>query len=305
MALPALSTAAKGWLIILFSGSTWGITFSLAKIATDLGAHPLGLTLWQGVLGGAAVFIFNLARRVSIPLGRSYLFFYLVCGLLGTAVPSTLFFYAADNLPAGVLSIVVALVPIMSFAVAVPLGLDRPTVLRLVGVALGFVAIAMMIGPETSLPAPGLAPWLLFGVAASACYAIENNYIALRKPADTDSFTILCGMFVVSAIVMAPVVAATGTFVPLTSPLGTVELCVIAMALINVFSYGLFVYLVTATGPVFASQMSYVVTTSGVFWGIVIFGEQHSPWIWGALAVMLAGLALVKPVTDAVVESTG
>ena len=45
----------------------------------------------------------------------------------------------------------------------------------------------------------------------------------------------------------------------------------------------------------FAAQTAYVVTLSGVLWGIVIFGEQHSPWIWGALAVMLIGLALVTP----------
>ena len=146
-----------------------------------------------------------------------------------------------------------------------------------------------------------MVPWLCsFGVPPALLCAFENNYIALRKPAATDSVTLLCGMLIVAGLVLAPIVAATGSFVPLSSPLGTIELCVIAMALINVLSYGMFVHLVTITGPVFASQMSYTVTISGVFWGIVIFGEQHSPWIWAALVVMLAGLALVKPVTETV-----
>ena len=34
---------------------------------------------------------------------------------------------------------------------------------------------------------------------------------------------------------------------------------------------------------------------AGVAWGIVIFGEQHSLWVWAALGLMLVGLALVTP----------
>jgi drug/metabolite transporter (DMT)-like permease len=33
-----------------------------------------------------------------------------------------------------------------------------------------------------------------------------------------------------------------------------------------------------------------------VFLGIIFYGEEHSIWIWIAVAVSLVGLALVKPV---------
>jgi drug/metabolite transporter (DMT)-like permease len=46
---------------------------------------------------------------------------------------------------------------------------------------------------------------------------------------------------------------------------------------------------------VFTSQISYFVTGSGVVLGMIFYGERHSPWIWAALALMFAGLALVKP----------
>jgi len=32
-----------------------------------------------------------------------------------------------------------------------------------------------------------------------------------------------------------------------------------------------------------------------VFWGMAIFGEAHSYWVWLSLAVMLVGLAMVTP----------
>lgn len=295
MPSPFVSAAAKGWLLMVVGGAGWGACFSLAKIATDLGAHPLGINWWQGTLGGILLLLFNIVRRVPVPLDRDHLVFYVVCGLLGTALPGTMFFYAANHIPAGVLSIVIALVPMMSFAVSAALGFDRITALRLFGVALGLVAIIMMTVPEASLPDRAMVPWLLLAVAAAACYAAENNFIALRKPAATSSITLLCGMLLLAALVMTPLVLVTGTFVTLTSPFGKIELCVVGIAVINVVCYGMFVHLVAFAGPVFASQTGYIVTISGVFWGIVIFGEQHSAWIWGALMVMLVGLTLVKP----------
>ena len=49
------------------------------------------------------------------------------------------------------------------------------------------------------------------------------------------------------------------------------------------------------SGPVFASQCAYVVTLAGVLWGILIYGEAHSTWVWASLVVMIIALSLVRP----------
>ena len=41
--------------------------------------------------------------------------------------------------------------------------------------------------------------------------------------------------------------------------------------------------------------MSYLVTGFGVIWAIVLLGERYSGWVWGAMALMFAGLFLVQP----------
>ena len=51
-------------------------------------------------------------------------------------------------------------------------------------------------------------------------------------------------------------------------------------------------------GAVFASQCAYAVTISGVIWGIIVFSEQHSIWVWSSVVVMLFGLALVLPAKE-------
>jgi drug/metabolite transporter (DMT)-like permease len=296
--LPARSgwrVHARTWGLLLFAGVIWGTTFSLAKIATEGGAHPLGISLWQAIFGAGLLIAFDWARRRRLPCDRSHLRFYLTCGLLGTAIPGTLYFYAAPRLPAGVLALTIATVPMLTFAGALAVRLERLALGRIVGVVLGIVAVAMIALPESSLPDPDSAPWILAAVAAAASYAGENIAIAVIRPGGTDSVTLLRGMLIAAAAMLVPVVAATGTFVIPAWPPGEVELAMFGMALINVVAYGLFVSLVSFAGPVFASQMAYVVTLSGVFWGILVFAEAHSPWIWGALAVMVAGLTLVNP----------
>jgi drug/metabolite transporter (DMT)-like permease len=60
-------------------------------------------------------------------------------------------------------------------------------------------------------------------------------------------------------------------------------------------------YLLSAiekSGPLFASQVGYIVTLAGVFWGIIIFNESHSIWVWVSLVTMLIGLVLVSPKKD-------
>ena len=296
VAAPAAgANRAWAWSLLLASGIVWGATFSLAKIATAGGAHPLGITLWQGIFGGALLLGFAGLRRRRLPLDRRHVEFYVVCGLLGTAIPSTLFFYAAGHLSAGVLSITLGTVPLLTFVLAVFFALDKASSLRLAGLLLGLAAIAMIVAPTSSLPTPDASFWVLIGVGAASCYAFENTFIALRRPDDTDAFTVLGGMLIAAAVMLTPLVLATGTFTPLAWPWTAVEWAVFGMAVINVLGYGTFIYLVTYAGPVFASQEAYVVTLAGVAWGVVLFGEVHSPWVWGALAAMIAGLALIKP----------
>lgn len=284
------------WSILLAAGVIWGSTFALAKIATSEGAHPLGINLWLAAIGGAVLIVCNLIRGRRVPLSRDCMVFYAIAGLLGTVIPNTLFFYAASRVSAGVMSIALGIVPIITFALALGLRLERHVTFRILGVFAGALAVLLLVLPEGGLANPGATVWVLVAVAASASYALENIYIALRFPAQLDAVSGLCGMQVVATLCMLPIAMISDTFVPLPpGDWSTVEYSIVAMALINVAAYAAFIHLIALSGPVFASQMAYVVTLSGVLWGIALFAESHSPWVWAALVVMLTGVALVKP----------
>jgi drug/metabolite transporter (DMT)-like permease len=54
---------------------------------------------------------------------------------------------------------------------------------------------------------------------------------------------------------------------------------------------------------VFTSQVANLVTLCGVLWGMILFGERHSAWIWLSLATMMAGVFLVAPRMKAAVAT--
>jgi drug/metabolite transporter (DMT)-like permease len=185
----------------------------------------------------------------------------------------------------------------MTFLAAAVLGVERVSTTRLLGVFLGVLSIALLIGPSTSLPDRSAVPWVLLAVSSALCYTAENLFVAIRMPADVNIYTIVGGMFLAATIIMTPLVVITGTFEPLPWPWGRSEWAILGMAAITVSAYGLFLYLIRYAGPVFASQTAYVVTLSGVIWGIMIFDDEHSLWVWLSLGVMMLAAANGSEIT--------
>jgi len=276
-------------------GVAWGSTVILIKVIAAGGGHPFGIAMWTSVLGAGFLLVFSAVRRRPISLRRDLLWLYAVCGLLGVVIPAIAFYFAAPHLPAGVLSITVTVGPILTFLFSAFFGLERFASLRILGVVFGVLAVALLIVPETSLPDRSAMPWVLLACVPGLCYALENMFLTFRLPDGVSPVMITCGSFMVSSLVLMVVVAASDSFLPLAWPWGAVEWSIAGMAAINAVCYGLFIYLIPYAGAVFATQVAYVVTISGVAWGIVIFDEQHSVWVWLSLACILTGLTLIRP----------
>jgi drug/metabolite transporter (DMT)-like permease len=95
-------------------------------------------------------------------------------------------------------------------------------------------------------------------------------------------------------ILTLPLAAATGALVA-PRGFGPAEQALLAISPINLLAYVAYVWLAARAGAVFASQIGYVVTISGVFWGAMLLGERPGPVIWLSLGLMLAGISLVRP----------
>ena len=127
-------------------------------------------------------------------------------------------------------------------------------------------------------------------------------YISEGIAHDLDIRELLCGSNIVAVIFLIPVTSWMGVGVPVSWVFSSAGMAISTIALISTVAYLIFFYTIKTAGPVFASQCSYVVTISGVLWGMVIFSEVHTIWLWLSVVVMMAGLALVTPAQSSVRE---
>lgn len=282
------------WFILVVIGIAWGATAPLSKLAVSTGYHPIGIALWSDVIGGLILTIIIFSRGRSIPLSKGHILFYIVCGLLGTALPSSTLYEAYKHLPVGVNMIVLSLVPMLTIAISVPLRIDYMNLQRGIGLALGILAVIVIAAPQTSLPDPSLAILVLLPIIAAASYSIENVVIAKYQPSDCDPITTICGLSWGALVWLVPALfISDGWFVP--SSFGPPEQAIVASGILHIISYVGFVWLINNAGPVFAAQVAYVVTGAGVLFGIIFYRESHSYWVWLAFVLMMIGLSLVKP----------
>ena len=237
--------------------------------------------------------LMTLCRGRRLPLDRQHLGFYTFCGLIGTVLPTVLLFYVAAHVAAGVVAILMSAVAIAAYPMSLLLGIDRLQALRALGLGLGLAGVAMLVLPRAGLGSSDPF-WVVVALLMPCCYAAENVFVAVRSPRHTETMTLVAGMLLMGAIWITPVVLATNTFYRMDWPLSVTELSVIAIFIINVASYALFLSLIYAAGPVFASMSGYFAVLTGVAWSMLLLGESHGGWIWAALVSMLAGMLLVR-----------
>lgn len=285
------------YLALLAIGAAWGLTTPLVKIATEAGHGALGISLWQIGLNlvvlGAVLGVRGQIRR--LPMDAASVRLYLVFGLLGIALPQWASFTGTTHLPAGVMSIVISLVPVFSLTLALALGTERYNARRMTGVALGALAIVLLVAPGASLPDAGLWGWVLVGALAPLFYAFEGAYVAGSTARGANALQVLWAGSLVALSVVVPLNALFGGFyLPLDGP-GLAEAAIVAAGVLSMAAFAGYIALLRHSGAVFGAQVAYAVTGSGVVWAMVILGERYSMGVWAALAALFLGLFLVQP----------
>lgn len=282
-----------GFLLLL--GCGWGLTQPLIKITVTAGYQPLGLIFWQMLIGAVLLGVLRWRRLRRLPFSRKTLAVWLMIATIGTLIPGAASFRAAFHLPSGIMSIVIATIPMMAFPIALALGNDTFSGRRLGGLALGLIGVGFIALPDASLPERAMIAFLPLALIAPFCYACEGNIVARWGTAGLDPFAVLFGASVVGTLISLPLAIGTGQFFVPQIPFVLADFTLMLSAVVHVLVYTGYVWLIGRSGAVFAGQVSYVVTGSGVLWAMLLLGETYSIWIWIALLCMVFGLMLVQP----------
>ncbi len=281
--------------VLLACGLAWGSTQTLGKIAVSTGYQHFGLIFWQFVVGVLLLGTLLVIQGKRLIVNRQTLIFAVIIAIIGTIIPNATFYYSVAHLPAGIMSILISTVPLISFPIALALGMDRFNAARIAGLLCGLAGVALIALPEASLPSPGMVAFLPIALIGPLFYAIEGNFVARFGTAGMDAWQAMCLASLVGAVLVLPLAIGTGQWINPVMPWGRAEWALVGSACVHAVAYSSYVWLASRAGAVFASQTSYIVTGTGILWAMILLGESYSGFVWAALVLMIVGLSLVQP----------
>jgi drug/metabolite transporter (DMT)-like permease len=281
--------------MLIVEGVVFGAMVCMNRIAVAGGVPPLGYAFWQCFGAGIVLLLASLATGRQPGLGRTNIAFYLVVGGLGVAIPWSLLAVVAPHLPAGLVTLLLGLIPTTTYALALVVRVRSANLISVAGLLLGFSGLLLIVVPEKGLPEPGAGIWILIlilSVFVSAC----SNVVAERyRPAEgSSSIALASGTLLAAAAVLLLLVIVSRQFYPIPTRLTLRDYALALSVVLAAVNVCLFFEVVRRAGAVFVSQFNYIVVPSGVVWGVILFHERLSLWIWLAIPLMLGGIALVN-----------
>ena len=280
--------------LLFLTGVLYGLSYSLTGVGIANGIPFTSFVLLMGMGGAAAALLLALGQGRPPPLTRRHISSYAVAGVSGFGVPYlTVGYVSGQGVPAGIISMLVVLSPILTYVGAVAFRLEKVWWPRVIGFAIGIVGVALLVVPETSLPSRELVPWILLSLLLPIGYATTSLATALMRPPATESLHFAFGFFFFGSLPIFAVTAVTDGWWWFEGRMDAGDWALITAIFVQTLGIYLFVELIRFLGPVFFSTVNFLVALAGIGWGILFFGESHSHWVWLALVCLMLGVFFV------------
>jgi drug/metabolite transporter (DMT)-like permease len=266
----------------------WGASFLFIKVAVR---ELTPATLITGRLGLAAL---TLALLVPFVVGngktlqqlRAHAGWLVVVALVNTAIPFWLLSWGETRIDSGLASIIQASVPIFNALIAfVAFREVRVTGAPLLGVAIGFVGVALLVGAQPE----GKVLGALAVVGMAFCYGV-GGLLTGRYLKPVQPVVVAFASTVIATLVWLPVgVAQAPSQTPGWKTIGSV----VALGIPGTaLAYLLFFGLITGAGAAYASLVTYLIPPIALAYGAIFLDERFGAYAFGGLALILAGVAL-------------
>ena len=275
-------------LMLLALAALWGASFLFIKVAVR---ELTPATLIVGRLGLAAL---TLALLVPFVVGtgetmrqlRANAGWLIVVALVNTAIPFWLLSWGETRIDSGLASIIQASVPIFNALIAfVAFREVRVTGVRLLGVAVGFAGVALLVGAQPE----GKVLGALAVVGMAFCYGV-GGLLTGRYLSDARPFVVALASTAIATLVWLPVgVAEAPAHMPGWKTIGSVVMLGVPG---TAFAYLLFFGLITGAGAAYTSLVTYLIPPIALAYGSIFLDERFGAAALGGLVLILAGVAL-------------
>jgi drug/metabolite transporter (DMT)-like permease len=282
------------WLLFLTLGFLWGSSYLFIKIGVDAGLEPFTLVSLRLLIGMALLTVVVALAREPLPRSPRIYGHLLVMGAFSVAIPFSLITWAERSVDSTLAATITAAVPLFVIVIApFVLAEERITLNRLIGLAVGFAGVAILVGFDPAALAGGNLAAELALVGATASYAVGAIYA--RRMVHGLRPMIAALLQVGFALAMVSVLALAFER-PLAIPLTAEALFAVTWLglLGSGAAYLVFFRLLGRWGATRTSMVAYLLPIYGIALGATVLGERVDVRLLVGTALVIGGIGAVN-----------
>lgn len=265
----------------------WGASFLFTRIAAPA-FGPFALAELRVAIA-ALVLLPLLAWRADLRELISHRVQFLLLGAVNTAIPFSLFTYAALSITAGLASILNATAPMFTALVAWLWMRERLTPAQWLGMGVGMAGVAWLSMGKGQINASGHGWAIAAALLATLSYGVSAS-VAKRFFSGVRPLAVAAGSQTAAALLLLPFAIAF-------RPSGAIravdwKAAVALGVLCTGLAYILYFRLIARVGPAQAMTVTFLIPAFAMLWGALILGEAVTLTMLAGCAVILVGTAL-------------
>jgi drug/metabolite transporter (DMT)-like permease len=298
LTLPAPPVATRSaWLPgYLALAAIWGSSFLFIKVGLRE-LHPVYITLGRVGFGALTLGLIVVVTRTRLPRGLATWGHLTFAGVVGVAVPFTLFGYGEQHISSVLAGIWNATTPLATLPVAVLVfRTERMSRRRLIGLGLGFVGVLTILGVWRGTADNDLVGQLEC-FAAALCYAVAIPYQRRFLAGRADSGVALAaGQLIVATGLLAVVAPLVAGAPPTTFSLPVVGSVAALGALGTGIAFALNFRVIRLAGASTSASVTYLAPLWATAVGFLVLGERLSWYQPVGAAIVLLGVGISQGV---------
>jgi len=296
---PGAASAPRSHVVAAFAAVyvIWGSTYLAIRYAVET-IPPFLMGGTRFLIGGVILYAWSRKRGAAAPTGPQWRAA-AITGILLLVFGNGAVIWSEQHVASGLVALIVAIVPLWMVTLDwLRPGGSRPAPAVLLGVGLGLVGLALLIGPDAIAPngasainvRAALVP--VFGALLWAAGSIFSRYAP--RPGSAQMATGMQMLAGGAAFLIVSVIAGEPRHfslaaVALPSWLGYLYLVTFG----SLLGFTAYIYLLGATTPAKAATYAYVNPVVAVILGWAVAGEPFTPRMLVAAAIILGAVALI------------
>ncbi len=281
---------AKTWLQLIVLSVLWGGTFIFVKEALPA-LPPLTLTLARCAIAALVLLPAVLALGYRPPPPGQWRDF-AVMALLNNVIPFGVIFWGQTMIPSGLAAVANATTPLMALLVARFLAGEALSRNKLIGVLLGVLGVAVLVGP--SALAGDRSSALGVGLVMIGTFSYGLSGLWGRRFKASPPIVSSLAQLSAATLMLIPIAGVADHFWTLPMPPPNVILAVLALGILSTaLAYILFFRIMAEAGSNNVMLVTLLIPVSAITAGTLHFGERLSVNHFVGAAIIALSLLVI------------